>query len=125
MIAVDEDALVCDLAETYQIYDMYAFDVLLIARLSCGLGEDSRIMKKMSGNPVGTTTQLLAMAVDALNLLVWSKTVDAEKGINLPESVLEKLLRREEKKPQDKEVFDSAEAFEARRRSLIEDMEDK
>ena len=49
MIALDEGALVCDMAETYHIYDMRALPVETLATLACGLREDSRIKLKMSG----------------------------------------------------------------------------
>lgn len=49
MIALDEGALVCDMAETYHIYDMRALPVETLATLACGLREDSRIKLKESG----------------------------------------------------------------------------
>ena len=42
MAARDEDALVCDMAETYHIFDYRALPLFLAARLACGLREDSR-----------------------------------------------------------------------------------
>lgn len=49
MIALDEGALTCDMAETYHIYDMRALPVETLAVLACGLREDSRIKLKESG----------------------------------------------------------------------------
>ena len=37
MMALDEDALVCDLAETYHIFDMYELPCLKVATLAKGL----------------------------------------------------------------------------------------
>ncbi len=47
MLAVDRDALVCDLAETYGILDLYAHPAQLIATLAAGLRENSRIYERM------------------------------------------------------------------------------
>lgn len=37
MLAHDEDALVCDMAETYRIYDMYSLPVRMVATLALSL----------------------------------------------------------------------------------------
>ena len=49
MIAVDRDALLCDLAETYRIYDFNALPVETLAAFSFGLRENSRIKRKLNG----------------------------------------------------------------------------
>lgn len=49
MLAADRDALVCDMAETYHIYDMRALPVATLATLACGLRDDSRIKLKLAG----------------------------------------------------------------------------
>lgn len=49
MIALDEGALICDMAETYHIYDMRALPAETLATLACGLREDSRIKMKRAG----------------------------------------------------------------------------
>ena len=41
MIATDEDALICDFAETYHIYDYRSLDVEYAATLAYGLRDDS------------------------------------------------------------------------------------
>lgn len=88
MIRADEDALICDLAETYHIYDYKTLPVILVASLSVGLRDDSRIKMKMSGAKAPTEIILLASMVDKLNLLIWTKTKDAEKGRNRPKSLM-------------------------------------
>ena len=50
MIRFDEDALICDLAETYHIYDYRSLPVKLVATLSAGLRDDSRIKLKAAGD---------------------------------------------------------------------------
>lgn len=115
MIAADEDALVCDLAETYGIYDYRALPAPLLATLASGLREDSRIKMRMAGVKASADTILLASAVDALNTLVWFKTKDARTGRNRPESILKKLLQSGDKAGREDEVvrFDSGESFTA------------
>ncbi len=112
MIATDEDALICDLAETYHIYDYRSLSPVQIATFSVGLRDDSRIKMKLRGINFPTNTMLLAAIVDRLSILVWHKTKDGQKGRNKPKSILEAMVQTEEKE-KDYEVFDTPEAFEA------------
>lgn len=93
MIATDEDALICDFAEYYHIYDYRALPAGYAATLACGLSSDSRIKRKLSGMDYSTTTLLMAAAIDRLSLLWWSKTKDGAKGKNRPKSLFESLQR--------------------------------
>lgn len=96
MLKTDKDALICDFAETYHILDMWAHPLPLIATLACGLGDNSRIRRKMSGMKVDTQTFLIASAVDRLSLLVWSKTEDASKGNNRPDMIAKRLIESDD-----------------------------
>ena len=49
MLSVDRDALICDLAETYHVLDMWAIPVPLLAILASGLRSTSRIRMEMQG----------------------------------------------------------------------------
>ena len=69
MIELDEDALICDLAETYQIFDYRSLPVQLVATLSAGLREDSRIKLRAAGSPVSMETIILSAIADNLALL--------------------------------------------------------
>lgn len=69
MINLDEDALICDLAETYHIYDYRSLPVQLVATLSAGLRDNSRIKLKAAGSPVGLDTVILAAIADNLSML--------------------------------------------------------
>ena len=110
MINEDEDALICDLAETYNILDYRALPARLLATLCCGLRDDSRIKIKLSGAKVPTDTLLLASAVDKLSFLAWSRTKDAEEGRNRPGSIVNILTGHTEEK--DIMSFETAEEFE-------------
>ena len=114
MIAVDRDALICDLAETYGIYDMRALPVSTLAVLASGLRDNSRIKMKLAGLRVDQDTALLAMAVDNLNFLAWTKTKNAQKNKNRPESLAARLMGiRTEHKARKTEAFASGDAFQA------------
>lgn len=87
MIALDEDALICDMAETYQIYDIRRVPAKLLGTLAAGLGADSRIGQKVNGVR-GTTSEILtAQLLDALNALIWGLSEDAKHGRNKPVSI--------------------------------------
>lgn len=121
MIRTDETALICDMAETYGIYDWRALPLETAAALASGLREDSRIKRKIAGMPVDTMTLLTAMIVDRLSLLVWSKTKDAEKGENRPGSIVEKILDLDKKEENEVEGFQTPEDFQAAWRAAVEE----
>lgn len=111
MLSADRDALICDLAEVYGIFDHRALPVSMLATLAVGLREDSRIKRKMSGMKLTRIEMLAAAAVDRLSMLLWINSEDGRKGENRPVSVLGTLLGEE---PEDSPVegFDTAEEFE-------------
>lgn len=121
MIKVDEDALICDLAETYQIYDYRQLPLKMVAVFSYGLKEDSRIKMKLSGQTVPSDTLLLASVVDKLNILVWFKTKDGQKGKNEPPSIVSVLTGKDKTdNNKDMVVFNSGEDFINRRKMLLQ-----
>ena len=65
----------------------------------------------ISGQNISLDRILLMKAVDDLAFLCWSKTKDASKNRNRPESVLKKALKPD-KKGDDHVVFGSVDAFE-------------
>lgn len=117
MIAVDESALMCDLAETYGIYNYRQLPPTLVAVFSLGLRNDSRIKMKLSGQTVPLETMLLASIVDKLSILIWFQTKDGQKGRNRPKMITDILL--EQKKETEVLAFRSGEDFEKERRRLI------
>lgn len=112
MMALDRNALECDLAETYGIFGLQALPVSKLAALAVGLRDHSRIKMRLSGEKVPRTDFLLAAAVDRLSTLVWMQSEDGRKGVNRPASVL-KLLTNEEEKTQKPLTFASPVEFEA------------
>lgn len=111
MIAADEDALICDLAETYGIYDYRSLPPRQAAILACGLDENSRIKRRISGARAKTETLLLAAVMDRLSLLVWLHTEDGAKGKNRPLLLLEQWYGADVEPRSDLMSFDSGADF--------------
>ena len=121
MITLDEDALVCDLAETYQIYDYKQLPLYQVAVFAYGLRDNSRIKQVMSNQIVPLETTLLASIVDRLSLSLWLQTKDGQKGINRPKSIVDQLTKQDKEERGEREylVFESGEDFENYRKSLL------
>ena len=113
MISADRDALLCDFAETYGIYDLRALPVSTLATLAVGLRDDSRIKMHMNGAKITRTETLLAAAVDRLSMLWWAKTEDARNNANRPKSMLSILVGDTEKSESNVEAFESGDEFES------------
>lgn len=113
MISEDRDALLCDFAETYGIYDLRALPVSTLATLAVGLRDDSRIKMKMHGTRISRIETLLAAAVDRLSMLWWAKTEDARNNVNRPKSMLSILVGEPEKQESNVEAFESGDDFES------------
>lgn len=118
MTAVDEDALICDFAEVYHIYDYRKLPLRYAAILACGLRDDSRIKMAVSGSVAPTNVLLQAITADALNLLVWFKTKDGQRNRNRPKSLFDLITN----KTSDIEAFETPEEFEKRRMALINEV---
>jgi len=121
MIATDEDALECDLAETYKIYDYRELPLSRVALFASGLSENSRIKRKMSGAKLSLDTYLLVVIADYLSWITWSKTKDAAKNRNKPPSILGLINGKGEKTTEsENRAFNSGEDFEKLREKLLE-----
>lgn len=113
MIACDEQALICDLAESYQIFNYRSLPIKTVATLSAGLRENSRIKMKMSGLKVDQNTLLLATIADRAGGIIYMLG-----GLNEPPpSFVEQLC--EDVPDNDMEIFDSIAEFEEARRKII------
>ena len=99
MIKTDEDALICDLAETYHIFDYRSLPLKLAATLSVGLRDDSRIKMKMANTPIGLDSFLLAVIADRVEQFRYGFTEDAQKKRNKPGSIVDALLTPKQSVP--------------------------
>lgn len=122
MLRADRDALVCDLAETYGVFDYKALPTQLVATLAAGLGDDSRSKMKLHGRKATRMETLLAAAVDRLSRIAWLLSFVCPHQGEPPKSVLNAILGADAPKtPMDVQVYASAEAFDAewRRRTGV------
>ena len=119
MLERSEDSLICDLAETYHIYEMRSFRASYIATLAAGLREDSRIMMLFSGNKIRPSLLLQAASLDKLALLWWAETKDGQKNRNRPESVVGSLTKENKQTEEPPIVFESVEDFNKTREEMI------
>lgn len=109
--------MICDLAETYGIYDFRSLPARTVATLACGLRENSRIKMKLSGEDIAFEQMMLINIYDRLNWLAWSKTKAAQDGGDPPRSLLNAIMGTEEK--EEKFGFSSGEEFERYRESIV------
>lgn len=117
MLVVDEDAVICDLAETYHIFNYRDMPPLTVAIFCNGLRDDSRIKLKMAKQKVKIDTMLLASIVDRLSILVWAKTKDGQKGRNQPKSIVDSINKPVRVK--EEVVFTTSEEFEIARSKIL------
>lgn len=112
MINADENALICDFAETYHIYDYESLPVMLAATLSSGLGVDSRIRKIISGTKYTQQELLLARISDGITGILWK--LGAYGNADQPPSLLDVMINGMPEKPKgDYLVFRTSEDFDA------------
>ena len=118
MTNLDEDSLICDLAETYHIYDMRELPPFKVAVFSCGLRDTSRIRQRLAGIDYSIDSLLLATCADNLQFLAWCQTENAVKNINRPKPLLEIFMGQNDNSGN--LSFATPEEFEKRRNEMIE-----
>lgn len=114
MISRGEEELICDLAETYNIYDYRRLPAQQLAIFANGLKSDSRIMVKLSPYTVPIRDVLIASLIDEIRAFRYSFSKDAKTGSNAPEMLVRALQRNPEKQKSKVIAFDSSEDFEKR-----------
>lgn len=87
MIQLNEDAMICDFAETYHIYDYRTLPCAFAAKLAAGLREESRIKRLAEGRPASAESILLANLIDAVHGIMFGVGILNQ----CPESVVNKL----------------------------------
>lgn len=113
MVAADEDALICDFAETYHVFDYRALPLRTAATLAGGLGSNSRIHAKLAGVTAGMDTLMLTQIRDTLENIRWMLSKDGREGKNAPALIAPQLLVKTERKAAKKQArFRSAAEFE-------------
>lgn len=115
MISLDKNAWMCDLAETYGIYDYRSLPLSTVATFSVGLRDDSRIKTKMRGENVQRDTLLLGMIYDNI-----SKVLVYLGAIEEPQSLAEILIGEPQEREGAFRTFDDAESYENERKRIVE-----
>lgn len=118
----DEDALICDFAQYYHVFDYRALPTKQAAILACGLPAESRIKRKMAGIRVGTDTLLRAAILDGIRTLIWMQSKDARSGRNRPQPIYPMFVGGEERKKEDTMTFPSGEEFEKYRARILREV---
>lgn len=101
--------MICDLAETYHIFNYEGLPPKVVAAFCFGLKEDSRVKMHISGQKIPLNQLLLAKIADELAFISWSKTVDGQKNRNRPKSILANLMQTEQ---EEKECYGFASGAE-------------
>lgn len=105
-----EDEMICDLAETYHLFNYQEYPPEMVGTLVFGLRKDSRVKMKLSGDKITTTEWLLARIADELRDQSWARSKDGEKGRNRPKHILDQLLGLN--KREQYATFETMEEFE-------------
>lgn len=116
MIAVDENALICDLAETYHIYDYRSLPAKLVATFSVGLRDTSRIKMIMRGDKLGDSNRtILAMIHDLIAMMGWA-------GEGKPPSMVKAIYGEQPGSAEEKPLksYGSPEEYERARKEKLE-----
>lgn len=108
MLVSDKDAFMCDMAETYHIYDIMSLPLPYLAMLASGLGMNSRIKLRQYGLKASWDTVLLAMLIDG-----WSDQKD--KGL----AQIFFIEKKQKSEKSNSKIFSSAEDFEAARAEIL------
>ena len=111
-----EDDLICDMAETYHIFNWRELPLKTAAVLASGLSQDSRCFRKVNNQKLRSSEYTLLAILDELRIIKWLHTSDAQKGKNRPESVLMSLLEPKKNKTVG---FRTAEEFESVRSKIL------
>ena len=108
MLKAHKDDLICDLAETYNIYDYTVFLPRYIATLAAGLKDDSRTVQAVTGTNTDLTGVLLAQIATMLSGFFHEKPIDYMEIIS------------GEKQEKELVGYDSPEEFWAARQAIID-----
>lgn len=101
--------MICDLAETYKIYDYRAFSPSLVGTLCVGLRNDSRVKMTLTGQKITLDQMLMARMCDELAFQSWAKSKDGQRNRNRPKSILKSLT---EEKEEELTAYRTADEFE-------------
>ena len=118
MLSKDEDALICDMAETYHVLDIWALPVETLAVLASGLRDNSRIKMKIAGINYIPMEMVVPRIADCVSLLLYSFTKDAKYKRNMP-TMFTDIMAGKKTKTDDLMTFSTGAEFMAARERII------
>ena len=119
MFQLDENALICDLAEFYSIYDWTGVPVRTLGILCSGLRHESRIYQKMHGIKADMDTIMLARILDDVNDIIWSRSKHPTSS-NRPPRIAETLFESKDENNQSVCAYDTPYEYEQARQRIME-----
>lgn len=118
MRAVCGDALTCDFAQYYHIYDIDSIPLQTQAVLACGLPPDSRTIRQITGQKYSAEMTIQMAILDTLRSIEHSYvSVHSKRKVPKPKSIFETLNKEESAEVR---TFRSGEEFERARARIIE-----
>lgn len=117
MIAFEEEAFICDMAETYHVLDYRALPVPLLITLSSGLGLNSRVKRKQMKMEELHVEYALASIADYLKLIYMAMAAKKSQSdiFLFSEYVMGNIDRRENKTVS----YNSGTDFDQARKSIL------
>lgn len=112
MLGTDRDAVICDLAETYHLFDMDSVPLMTLATLCAGLPEDSRIKLHLNGVKRIPPSFTLVTIADTLTQFVY-----AFSGSDKTPTLYKDIMIGKQKKKSNE--FKSISDFEKARRKIL------
>lgn len=119
MLHADREALLCDFAEYYHVYDLRALPVLTTAALAVGLRGDSRIKMKLSGLSYIPPIMLQTAIADRLALIYYY--LAADKTTPAP-SLFRDILLANVDTARKSDGYATIEDYEAARAAIIDEV---
>ena len=116
MIAADEDAFICDMAEIYGVFDWRALPLSTAATLAAGLGPGSRSEGARLGLRVPLRDYLTARIADHLALVLRFL-----QGVEAPRLWSDEMIRKKAEPSREAGAFRTPEEFEAWRSKQMTD----
>lgn len=112
MLSEGREELICDMAETYGVFDIHAIPLRLLATLAAGLRPNARIRMKMSGFRYIPPEIIFPQIYDLLQLVFRDK--DSEPKL------LTSIMLGGEKENDGNAIFASGEDFLKAREKIVE-----
>lgn len=113
----DEDALLCDFAQYYRIYNLDDIPLSKAAVLACGLPPESRTMRKLTGADYSAEQSILMGILDELRNIEYAYAcAHSKRKPKKPKSIFTLLHKKEESEIK---AFETGRDFEKARERIL------